>query len=304
MWRSKLNKFSNFLKNPHGGVILLGREGTGVYEEGRELAEQLLNCDAGQLDEHPDFIEVIPDGTQIKLSQMDIFKQKVSEYPKQADYNVFLIKEADRMNEYAQNSILKVLEDRQENIFLLCCNNRPIETIQSRCVIFPAGRDLKDDEINCIANKYSVNPETIMALCDGRYQWLEKMESENSITSILDLIKIIYESPDAITFMDTFGVLKEKGDCFFDKYSNITKLCLIKMISNIFTESFIYVNMSSYESDTLTADQMKRINDLYCQYGQVEEIIDMCLEAQSKIGQGYSKNDFFDLVRKMIIQTI
>jgi DNA polymerase III subunit delta' len=72
----------------------------------------------------------------------EFFVEKVANCPVEGHSVVFVVKEAERMNEEGQNAILKVIEEPQQNryIFLLSSKlNRLIPTIRSRCQVIRFG---------------------------------------------------------------------------------------------------------------------------------------------------------------------
>jgi DNA polymerase-3 subunit delta' len=86
---------------------------------------------------HPDVHHIVPEGPLIPV---DVIRESVipeaSRSPFEATYKVFIIEEADRMNESAQNALLKTLEEPQpDTVFFLLSDHEEelLETIHSRC---------------------------------------------------------------------------------------------------------------------------------------------------------------------------
>ena len=108
-----------------------------------------LNCDKCEIcrlvDEgnYPDVLVVEPDGKEIKKGQL-LDLQKEYNNKSMIDSNrVYIIKEADKLNLSAANSILKFLEEPEDNIVaILLTKNRYqiIDTILSRCQIIALKR--------------------------------------------------------------------------------------------------------------------------------------------------------------------
>ncbi len=88
----------------------------------------------------PDVHHVVPEGPLIPVDT--IREQVIAEATRSAfegRYKVFVIEEADRMNQSAQNALLKTLEEPQpETVFILLTDREQdvLETIRSRCRIF------------------------------------------------------------------------------------------------------------------------------------------------------------------------
>jgi DNA polymerase-3 subunit delta' len=95
------------------------------------------SCDRALRDRHPDVHHVVPEGVIIPV---DVVRETVipeaARSPFEARYKVFSIEDADRMNDAAQNALLKTLEEpHPDTVFLLVSDHEEevLETIRSRC---------------------------------------------------------------------------------------------------------------------------------------------------------------------------
>ncbi len=86
---------------------------------------------------HPDVHHIVPEGPLIPV---DVIREMVipeaARSPFEGRRKVFVIEEADRMNESAQNALLKTLEEPQpDTVFILLSDAEDdvLETIRSRC---------------------------------------------------------------------------------------------------------------------------------------------------------------------------
>ena len=138
---------------PHA-LLFAGPDGIGKRMLGHVLAASILcdsqdgpcghceSCRAMQLGSHPDYLEVVPEqngksAAQIRIEAIRSMQTQVSRYPVLAKQRVVLIDEADRMNEAAQNSLLKTLEEPEGPVtFILVTSARSalLDTILSRCM--------------------------------------------------------------------------------------------------------------------------------------------------------------------------
>ena len=85
-----------------------------------------------------DFMVVEPDGSWIKKDQVLEIKEKFKTTSFQNRPRIYLIKQADKLNKQAANSLLKFLEEPDGNVIaVLETDNRykVLETIRSRCQI-------------------------------------------------------------------------------------------------------------------------------------------------------------------------
>lgn len=88
---------------------------------------------------NPDFIVVNPDGKEIKKDQIMNIINSFSTKPVISKYSIYVVCEADKMNDSSANKILKFLEEPEENIigfFITDKLNGVIPTIKSRCEIY------------------------------------------------------------------------------------------------------------------------------------------------------------------------
>ena len=109
-----------------------------------------LNCNdcniCNLIDEEkfPDLYIVRAEGNEIKKEQLINLESEFSNTSIVSDKKVYIILEADKMNNYASNSILKFLEEPNENVIgILVTKNkyRLLPTIISRCLYFNIRED-------------------------------------------------------------------------------------------------------------------------------------------------------------------
>ena len=113
----------------HGRIahayLFEGEKGTGKHEVGIWLAQHLFctqmkdnlpcgkcnNCQRIEKKEHPDVLVIEPEGQTIKVDQIRRLQTEFSRSGYESRKKVFLIKEAEKMNSSAANSLLKFLEE-------------------------------------------------------------------------------------------------------------------------------------------------------------------------------------------------
>ena len=105
---------------------------------------------------HPDQFIVEPDGEKIKIGQIRALQSQLQFHPLESSRKVAIIDDADRMNEAAANSLLKILEEPPELTHFILITSLPnalLPTIRSRCQHLPFN-PLNDEEL---ANYLSLN---------------------------------------------------------------------------------------------------------------------------------------------------
>lgn len=102
---------------------------------------------------HPDVVEVEPDGLSIKVDQIRYLKSEFSKSGMESKQKVFIVSDVEKMTVGAANSLLKFLEEPNGNMtaFLLTtAKQRILPTILSRCQLIhfsPLPQDILKEEL-------------------------------------------------------------------------------------------------------------------------------------------------------------
>lgn len=121
---------------------------------------------------HPDFLTFAPDGPlrQISIPQMRLLKERAQYKPLHGERRVFLIDQADRANEQAANSLLKILEEPPDHLILILTAENAYDllpTIRSRSVIMNFS-PLSNEDMQAFARDRSLDSaERRIALSGG-----------------------------------------------------------------------------------------------------------------------------------------
>lgn len=171
---------------PHA-LLFTGIEGIGKNLTAKVLAKVLFcsgekekpcnncpSCRAFDAKNHPDFYCLEPEGkaNNIKIEQIRQMQSQIALSPYLADKRVVIINDAETMNEAAENSLLKTLEEPTGDVvFILVTANKDLllPTILSRCMKLYFA-PLSEDEIKIILkSKYAVNEDkaTVIAKLSG-----------------------------------------------------------------------------------------------------------------------------------------
>lgn len=183
-----LNMLDSMIKNnriPHA-ILIEGEAGLGKKTLADYIAKACLckntpapclNCKTCHLIEvgsHPDFQIIEPDGNQIKVEQIRELRVEAFLTPMAADGRVFIIDFAHTMNDFAQNALLKVLEEPPQGVtFILLAKSAKmlLETIRSRCVCFTLSpAPFGEDAFNKVAYTAGVSladAQRLLAATDG-----------------------------------------------------------------------------------------------------------------------------------------
>ncbi|MFC1666849.1 DNA polymerase III subunit delta' [Candidatus Omnitrophota bacterium] len=149
-----------------GSYLFLGPDGVGKRTTAIEFTKAInceykgekascvcASCNKINSMNHPDAFLIFPEGTScsIKIGKVREIIYQASLKPYEGKKRVFIINDAETMNETAQNAILKLLEEPPErHILILTSSNaaRLLPTVVSRCKILKF-YSLSQGEIQC-----------------------------------------------------------------------------------------------------------------------------------------------------------
>ena len=174
-----------------------------------------------QCDDH---IQVIsPDGMWIKKEQLLNLKNSLSKTSIDGLPQIYIIKEADRLNKSAANSLLKFIEEPEEGIIaILVSNNRYkiLPTILSRCQIYSLkGQNTIENDIayeNMFDFIMNLERSGCQAICYIQDLWHSKYKTKEGFLLCFSNLEVI--------FMDLIRY-KIKEETQFQEF--LTDICYI-----------------------------------------------------------------------------
>ena len=146
------------------------------------------DCHLAEVGTHPDISVIgLEDGKKnVSVSQIRQLRSNAFVKAHSAEHRVFIIENADKMNEQAQNALLKVLEEPPKGvIFILIAVSRTLllKTVISRCSVFSlssAETSQKENKTETMAKEY------LRMLFDGsEYEMLKllsKLEKDRNLS--------------------------------------------------------------------------------------------------------------------------
>lgn len=157
----------------------------------------------------PSLVVISPDGMNIKKEQIVELKKKFSTVPIYTKENIYVIKNAEKLNGASANTMLKFLEEPEQNIlgFFITNNaNNVISTIRSRCEVIKVIYDIHELDINNITNDinkdkfdvaieylFKIEVEKKLGIMYNRDVVLNKFSEREDIKTVFKIIFIIYE---------------------------------------------------------------------------------------------------------------
>lgn len=239
-----------------------GLAGIGKYILAKEFAKSILctspidgfYCDkcasCTQFENSPDYFYLEPEDALIKVDAVRKFTDNIMLKPIVSNKRVFIIRDAELMNESAQNALLKVIEEPPSyaTIILVVSNKEKIiNTIKSRCVMVNFSK-LSDDEIKEIFGK-EIDEEALIYSngSAGKYINLKNSEFLDSLMifdkifnsfDLLEINRLISEIKDTkdikenITdILDALSIRLGK-DLLINSKNKVKKIELIEEVKN------------------------------------------------------------------------
>ena len=140
---------------------------------------------------YPEVKIISSDSLVIKKEQLLELQSDFSKISVEGDYRIYIIKDCDKMNKQASNSLLKFLEEPEEGIIaILLTNNinKVLKTIVSRCQLITLAKDRhfnSDSTLKNFAYSFCSSQEKIV-------NFLEDQSKKDMIESIIKFI-LYYE---------------------------------------------------------------------------------------------------------------
>jgi DNA polymerase-3 subunit delta' len=212
---------------PHS-LIFAGPDGVGKSDLALTLAKTLNcqtltsdccdacpSCRAINAGTHPDVMVLTAEVRDVKIEQTRLLKQMAYLRPMMGRRRVFIIEEAENLNEPSANSLLKVLEEPPSFTVIILVTASPYRlpaTIRSRCqtlAFSPIGRE----EIEEILRERDVSPEQarlLALLVEGNLERALELDWEE-VRALKDeawgLFEALSSEDRASQFLDRFGTV-------------------------------------------------------------------------------------------------
>ncbi|MCK8826705.1 DNA polymerase III subunit delta' [Natroniella acetigena] len=266
--------------------LFLGEQGVGkdiaafefakainCQEKNTDACDQCISCRKADNQNHPDIIEIKPDGKWIKIDQIRQLQREILYKPYESRWKIYLIHQADCLNLEAANSLLKILEEPPRYaiiILVLDSIENILPTILSRCQLVRF-RLLPDELIKQeLISNYKLSMEKsqlITSLAAGRYKTaVQLVEDEERLAEreeMIELILSLKNSEQVIVFESAERLLE-----YAAKISQTLELFLL------WYRDLLLVKLNQLES-LVNADYRDKLTEEAERYSveEIEEII-------------------------------
>lgn len=171
--------------------------------------EKCKNCSQCKNIDENNFLElkiIEPDGQWIKKNQLQELQDIFSKKAIVGNKKIYIINEADKLNESASNSLLKFLEEPEEGIIAILITDNVyqlLNTIISRCQILSFKK-----------NEKQISDSTMKSIA----QYL--FNSEEEINNFIEDEKNIEKVVKVVEFIEYYETKREKTILFINKLWN------------------------------------------------------------------------------------
>lgn len=268
--------------------IFEGSNGIGKYKFSVELSKILL--DMNNLENSPDYIEINPSGSSIKISQIRELQSDIVIKPHK-NYKIYVINEAEKMTLEAQNALLKTLEEPPGYvIIILITENKEtlLNTIKSRCEIMKFTPLSITDIQNYLVDRHNIDEKKakyISSFCRGSIaRALELVDSEefkNTRSNIQKLIDLSIEG----NIVDILDLISN-----FEQYKENIVDTLDIMIT--YFRDIMIIKEKANKEMLINIDQLVYLQNLNkkISYSQVATIIDIIERTKKKLSSNCNFN--------------
>ena len=190
---------------------------------GNDACDNCISCHKSDTGNNPDIINVYKDPEKTVLSVEDIREQLVHTIdirPYEHKYKIYIVHEAEKMNEAAQNALLKTIEEPPSYaVILLLTENAEsfLPTILSRCIrlnIVPLPEETVKAEVMKRENLPDYMAETVAAfsrgnlgkalLLSGSNEFMDKKEN------VVRIARKLYDMTDGELMDEAKNITEDK----------------------------------------------------------------------------------------------
>lgn len=194
---------------------------------------------------HPDIFFIEPDGISIKVETLrNVVINNAYVKPYNSYKKIFIIKEAEKMTEQAQNSILKTLEEPPEyGLFILTSSKMEglLPTIVSRCEIIRFTRESDEVIEDYLINEKKIDrsmAKKIASIANGNYGKANLLIDEGYSKVRSELGDILYNviNQDKALRLESFKFFDENREMIDDiidiMFSYLRDLMILKLLGS------------------------------------------------------------------------
>jgi DNA polymerase III subunit delta' len=213
--------------------------------------------------EHPDVGVVLPYNRNILVDAIRELEREAYFRPYEAEVRVFIIEDADKMNDNASNALLKTLEEPAQTSFIFLLTSRPdsmLQTIHSRCqVIRFACLETKEIEVFLLkTEKFSpLDAGLVARLCGGSIGRALEMDVEKFYVQRESMLRVV---ESAVTGIGR-AVLLQTAEMMSDARNKDAYEGSLEILQAIIRDTWI-LKIGGDTGDIVNIDLVDRLENL------------------------------------------
>ena len=173
------------------------------------------SCKQAESHNHPDIKYITHDKTSISVNDIrEQLNNDISIKPYSSEYKIYIIPDANKMTEQAQNALLKTIEEPPVYaIIILLTENCDslLPTIRSRCVTLTMNPVEKDQICTYLENKFQLEPEQAQIAanyCQGNIGKAIRFASSSDFIEMKNQVLKLLKNLDSMDIASIFNAQK------------------------------------------------------------------------------------------------
>ena len=174
------------------------------------------SCKQAESHNHPDIKYITHDKTSISVNDIrEQLNNDISIKPYSSEYKIYIIPDANKMTEQAQNALLKTIEEPPVYaIIILLTENCDslLPTIRSRCVTLTMNPVDKDKICTYLENKFQLEPEQAQIAanyCQGNIGKAIRFASSSDFIEMKNQVLKLLKNLDSMDIASIIDTIKE-----------------------------------------------------------------------------------------------
>lgn len=174
------------------------------------------SCKQAESHNHPDIKYITHDKTSISVNDIrEQLNNDISIKPYSSEYKIYIIPDANKMTEQAQNALLKTIEEPPVYaIIILLTENYDslLPTIRSRCVTLTMNPVEKDKICTYLENKFQLEPEQAQIAanyCQGNIGKAIRFASSSDFIEMKNQVLKLLKNLDSMDIASIIDTIKE-----------------------------------------------------------------------------------------------
>ncbi len=174
------------------------------------------SCKQAESHNHPDIKYITHDKTSISVNDIrEQLNNDISIKPYSSEYKIYIIPDANKMTEQAQNALLKTIEEPPVYAIIILltenCDNL-LPTIRSRCVTLTMNPVEKDKICTYLENKFQLEPEQAQIAanyCQGNIGKAIRFASSSDFIEMKNQVLKLLKNLDSMDIASIIDTIKE-----------------------------------------------------------------------------------------------